>query len=135
MEHLHAGQLGEVTLRGGTVTSPIPPPNPPPPNRATAEDMKDGPLDEILPSVKTVNNDECNFKRGVCQLHNVKGVQNVISTKKWGKIKNGLNGWLHSKNVKWTCKRQMIVPEVSDIVQSEKVFHPDLQQNQLLAIH
>ena len=114
---------------GSPVTSQLPPsyhpPNPPPPIRATAEDMKDGPLDEILPSVKTVNNDECNFKRGVCQLHNVKGVKNVISSKKWGKLKNGLNGWLHSKKVKWTCKRQMIVPEASDIVQSEKVFYPD----------
>ena len=30
VEHLHAGCLGEVTLRGGTVTSPTPFPRPPP---------------------------------------------------------------------------------------------------------
>ena len=31
VEQLHAGHLGEVTIRGGTVTSPTPPPSPLPP--------------------------------------------------------------------------------------------------------
>ena len=70
VEQMHAGQLGEVTLRGGTVTSPIPPPIPPnphPPNSATVSNMKNGPQNKIMPSViekKTINSEDVILRSG-----------------------------------------------------------------------
>ena len=48
--------------------------------------------------------DICVFKRGVCQVHKLKGKKSVNKTKKWGKVKSGY-GWIYSQTVKYTCPR------------------------------
>ena len=45
----------------------------------------------------------CQFKRGVCLLHKIKGDKQTIRSKRWGKVKGGY-GWIHSSKVKYSCK-------------------------------
>ena len=45
---------------------------------------------------------ECVFKRGVCQVHKIKGKKSVHKTKKWGQVKSGY-GWIYSQTVRYTC--------------------------------
>ena len=55
------------------------------------------------------NTEQCNnFKKGVCQVHQIMGVKTVISAKKWGKKKDGLLGWIYQKKVRWTCKWEKV---------------------------
>ena len=44
----------------------------------------------------------CQFKRGVCSMHGVKGVKRVEEQKRWTKLKNGF-GWRTTRKVKYTC--------------------------------
>ena len=53
---------------------------------------------------------ECVFKRGKCSTHNLKGIKNVISTKKWMKKKFGF-GWVTSKRTEYTCPGGDSLPE------------------------
>ena len=56
-------------------------------------------LGDVNDDVVTV---ECMFKRGVCQVHKIKGKKSVHKTKKWGQVKNGY-GWIYSQTVRYTC--------------------------------
>ena len=54
----------------------------------------------------------CSFKRGVCQIHLTKGKKTEISTKKWGKLKTGLQGWIYGRKVRWICQADSRTPVV-----------------------
>ena len=44
----------------------------------------------------------CEFKRGVCKEHNMKGNRVVVKSQKWAKKKTGF-GWVTSSKVTYTC--------------------------------
>ena len=193
---MHAGHLGEVTFRGGTVTSP-PPPLPPPSqvgigDRGQAEkanlvELKDGiNLEKMLPSnnekkkptketpktskkgikkedirkffqkdnsgkkptikknetAPTTNKEnkkdekvnpsgKCEFKKGICTTHRVKGEKKIITSKKWCKKKDGLAGWSTSRKVEWLCKqnpdRTPVAPSKASELHQKSSAAPDLE--------
>ena len=45
---------------------------------------------------------ECEFVRGTCKNHRIKGTRKVTSTKKWTKKKHGF-GWVTQKKVTYSC--------------------------------
>ena len=45
---------------------------------------------------------ECEFKRGICSIHKLKGKKMVTTTKKWVAKKGGY-GWSYSRKVTYTC--------------------------------
>ena len=51
LDYLHEGHLGEVTQRGGAVTSPNPPPSPIPPSCKRAPQEQAGMLPELERSI------------------------------------------------------------------------------------
>ena len=44
----------------------------------------------------------CEFKRGICKTHNIKGNKTVVKSKKWAAKKTGF-GWVTSSKVTYTC--------------------------------
>ena len=46
---------------------------------------------------------ECSFKRGKCQIHNVKGTKNKSKRQKLMKKKNGIFGFITVHSVFYTC--------------------------------
>ena len=53
------------------------------------------------------NKNECTFKRGKCEIHNVKGTRIVNTKKTWGKLKNGMHGWKYAKLTTYKCEGGM----------------------------
>ena len=49
------------------------------------------------------------FKKGICKKHNIAGIRKVITSKKWARKKDGLQGWSYSKTVKWYCTHDVEV--------------------------
>ena len=45
---------------------------------------------------------KCEFKRGVCKEHNMKGKKEVIKSKTWTKLKFGY-GWRTNQKVRYSC--------------------------------
>ena len=70
------------------------------------EDMMVENIDHEKRLLGDVNDDvvtvECMFKRGVCQVHKIKGKKSVHKTKKWGQVRSGY-GWIYSQTVRYTC--------------------------------
>ena len=55
----------------------------------------------------------CEFKKGICTLHNIKGKKIVTSSKKWTQKKDGY-GWVTSRKVTYSCgyrtKARIVTP-------------------------
>ena len=49
----------------------------------------------------------CEIKKGQCLDHKKEAVKKTISSKKWGKKKDGLSGWIYSKRVRGFCPAKM----------------------------
>ena len=45
---------------------------------------------------------ECEFKRGICKFHDIKGKKLVLRTSKWCNVK-GTFKWRYSSKVVWQC--------------------------------
>ena len=59
---------------------------------------------------------ECNFKRGKCLTHNLKGIQKKIKERKWVKKKNGIFGYSTINSIMYTCmarKEALVEPKIS----------------------
>ena len=54
------------------------------------------------------------MKKGRCQKHDLEVRKKVITTKKWGKKKDGF-GWLYRRSVEYTCRMENLPPEVHEI--------------------
>ena len=65
--------------------------------------------------------EECEFKKGICKKRNMKGIRKVITSKKWTKKKDGLQGWSYSKKVKWYCQFNEIVTPASPEIASNGI--------------
>ena len=47
---------------------------------------------------------ECQFKRGMCVIHKIKGRKTATTTKKWADRKNGRGyGWVYSRQNQYVC--------------------------------
>ena len=58
--------------------------------------------DDCGQSMKCEDKKECEFSRGVCKLHKVKGRKYTIDEKKWTKLKHGY-GWRTNRKVRYSC--------------------------------
>ena len=54
----------------------------------------------------------------------IKGKKTELTTKKWGILKNGLQGWTYSKKVRWICQAGTSAPVVTSS-DSSVVKYPD----------
>ena len=71
-------------------------------------DSMDGGEDGMM----AVETKKCEFKRGVCTEHKLKGDKMVNTTKKWQKKKAGY-GWVTIRRVTYTCSYRQNIPLVS----------------------
>ena len=65
--------------------------------------------------VEPLKDENCEFRRGVCINHDVKGEKVTINEKKWGKKSTGF-GWIYRKKVKFICRAEkftLTAPEIS----------------------
>ena len=74
--------------------------------------------DDSATAVGTLNEEditvECEFKRGVCKVHNIKGKKLVLRTSKWCNVK-GTFKWRYSSKVVWQClARKNPVAKIQD---------------------
>ena len=72
-------------------------------------DSMDGGEDGMM----MVETKKCEFKRGVCTEHKVKGNKMVNSTKKWQEKKSGY-GWVTIRRVTYTCSYRQNIPLKTD---------------------
>ena len=55
----------------------------------------------------------CEFKRGFCVSHKLKGDKRTVTSKKWAKKKFGY-GWVTSKQVVYTCSGGLGLPQLPE---------------------
>ena len=55
----------------------------------------------------------CEFKRGFCVTHKLKGDRRTITSKKWTKKKFGF-GWVTSKQTVYSCSSGLGLPQLSE---------------------
>ena len=64
------------------------------------------------------NDDECDWgARGWCRTHTFMGKNVAGSSMKWGKKKDGLDGWIYSRKTHYNCNKTL--------TPSRKIFLPD----------
>ena len=69
-------------------------------------------------TVKPLKDENCEFRRGVCLTHDIKGEKVTINEKKWGKKSTGF-GWIYRKKVKYICRAEKFTLTVPDISTSD----------------
>ena len=55
----------------------------------------------------------CEFKRGFCVSHKLKGDKRTVTSKKWAKKKFGY-GWVTSKQIVYTCSSGLGLPKLPE---------------------
>ena len=82
-------------------------------NREIEKDVR-----KLTPSVTRNANVEkassCEVKKGRCKKHNLEARKKVITSKKWGKKKEGF-GWIYRRSTEYTCRMENLAPEVHEI--------------------
>ena len=68
--------------------------------------------DDIISEGGSSTQFSCTFKRGICQVHKLKGERKVITTKKWARKKFGF-GYVTSKKTIYTCLAGLESPQLS----------------------
>ena len=58
-----------------------------------------------------VSQPDCQFRRGYCTKHKIKGTKTVTNTKKWTKKNHGY-GWSTIRKVTFTCNSRMVTTEL-----------------------
>ena len=101
-------------------------------------DIEETMNDRVMKNMKNIeitDNEErviCQFKRGICTVHNIKGTKVITKSKKWTRRKNDY-GWVTSQKTTYTCSRSEsltnLVQPVSDVEVAEGTS-PDYQQQQ-----
>ena len=64
----------------------------------------------VIPDVGRSMSDSmpvCEYSRGVCRIHKIRGIRNIIKTKSWKKKKYGF-GWVTTTRIEYSC----VVPEL-----------------------
>ena len=79
--------------------------------------VKDVDMLMVAPSV-----DQCEFRRGVCQLHKMKGERYVQETKNWKDRGKGKGfGYVTSRKVRYRCMVKNTVPRSSSSQTKDEV--------------
>ena len=62
----------------------------------------------ISSNKSNISDTQCDYKRGgYCRLHKMQGERGLQVSKKWGLLKSGLHGYVTTRKVTWTCRRQL----------------------------
>ena len=99
-------------------------------------DIEETMNDKVMKNMEIADNEErviCQFKRGICTVHNIKGTKVITKSKKWTRRKNDY-GWVTSQKTTYTCSRSEsltnLVQPVSDVEVAEGTSPDYLQQQQ-----
>ena len=86
-------------------------------NREIEKDVR-----KVTPSV--IRNAKSIVKKGRCQKHNLEARKKVITSKKWGKKKEGF-GWIYKRSTEYTCRMENLAPEVHEISDDVVLINSD----------
>ena len=89
--------------------------------------IKPGNVDECAIVERNEMTVECEFVKGTCKNHGIKGNKKVTSTKKWTKKKHGF-GWVTQKKVTYSCPVGLQASSSNQQTSRDSSLSSDLKQ-------